>query len=285
MATISVVVPVFNRALIVGRAVESVLAQALPDGDMLETIVVDDGSSDDIAAVLRNYGDSVRHIRHDRNQGAATARNTGVAAASGEYIAFLDSDDLWLPRKLAVQIEAMRTRGWVASCTAYYLANSSGLAIKSPRYETGTIGSDELIWGCFVSPGSTLICERGVFEQVGSLDSSLERLEDWDWLLRYAQSYPLGFCSEPLARIEPSTGGDAAKVIRALGVMEIKHLSRLSGVQRRYFTAALCTERAAAYYRQGSIARFAISALRAIWQSPFRNDALRAVVHNRLGRV
>ena len=179
----------------------------------------------------------------------------------------------------------MRANGWVASCTVYYLTNSGGLEVKSPRYETGTIGSSELIWGCFVSPGSTLVCKRDVFEEVGPLDSSLERLEDWDWLLRYARLYPLGICSEPLARIEPSTGGDAAKVIRALGVMEMKHLSRLSGAQRKYFAAALCTERAAAYYRQGSIVKFTMSVLRAIGKSPFRNDALRAVIHNRLGRV
>src|SRR5580700_8153945 len=100
MPAITAIIPTFNRAHIVARAVASVVSQELPPDHSIEVIVVDDGSSDAPAAALRPFGSQVTCIRHDRNEGAAAARNTGVAAARGDYLAFLDSDDVWLPNKL-----------------------------------------------------------------------------------------------------------------------------------------------------------------------------------------
>jgi len=97
---VSVVIPTFNRSRLVQLAIESVLAQQFRD---FEIIVVDDGSTDDTAACLARYGDPVRVVRQD-NLGMNPARNAGIALARGEYIALLDSDDLWLPGKLALQV-------------------------------------------------------------------------------------------------------------------------------------------------------------------------------------
>ncbi len=102
MARVSVVIPVFNNAATVGRAIASVLAQRF-DNDQVEVIVVNDGSTDASAEVLRGFGDRIRVIDQP-NRGAAAARNAGVTAAHGEYLAFLDADDAWLPNKLAATV-------------------------------------------------------------------------------------------------------------------------------------------------------------------------------------
>ncbi len=161
MTSVSVIVPVWNRAHSVPAAIDSVLAQQLPAGWSVQVIVVDDGSTDDLVGALRPYGSGVTCIRRERNGGAAAARNTGLGAARGDYVAFLDSDDVWLPGKLTSQIDAMRKNNWPASCTAYYLSRPGRPEIVSPLYQTGAIGLADMVWGCFVSPGSTLMFERG----------------------------------------------------------------------------------------------------------------------------
>src|SRR5215468_5764628 len=99
---VSVVVPVFNRPIAVARAINSVLVQTCQD---FEIIVVDDASTDDTAAAVASIRDSrVRSIRHDRNRGGSAARNTGIEAAGAPLVAFLDSDDEWLPSKLERQL-------------------------------------------------------------------------------------------------------------------------------------------------------------------------------------
>jgi glycosyltransferase involved in cell wall biosynthesis len=105
MPTVSVIIPYYNRAHTIGRAIDSVLRQTMSD---FEILVVDDASSDEVTVALAPYaGDArVRLLRHAANRGPGAARNTGVAAARGRFVAFLDSDDLWLPTKLARQTEA-----------------------------------------------------------------------------------------------------------------------------------------------------------------------------------
>lgn len=117
----SVVLPVFNRVGVIGRALSSALAQTFKD---YEIIVVDDGSTDGSADVVQNLGNNkVRLVRCPENRGAAAARNVGVSAASGQYFAFLDSDDTWEPEKLAVQVGALEqaTTGFLACGTDFYL--------------------------------------------------------------------------------------------------------------------------------------------------------------------
>jgi glycosyltransferase involved in cell wall biosynthesis len=283
--SVTVIIPVFNRAHVVERAIASALAQDVPAGEWsIHVIVVDDGSSDDLGEVLRRFGAGVTCIRHDRNKGAAAARNTGIAAADGEFVAFLDSDDTWLPRKLAAQIDFMETHGHRASCTAYLLKRPNAPEFASPRYATGALGLSDLVWGCFVSPGSTLVCRREVFGQIGSLDEDLQRLEDWDWLLRYVKVHPLGFLAQPLARIEVAPSPNASKVFAALDRLEARYMAALPPRERRHFAAALNVERAAAYYRGGRVTA-GLAALANAWRlAPIGNMALAAVLHNRIGR-
>jgi glycosyltransferase involved in cell wall biosynthesis len=281
MTTVSVVIPVWNRAHSVGRAIESALAQQLI-GASVQVLVIDDGSSDDLARVLRCWSAQVAHIRHDRNRGAAAARNTGIAAARGDYVAFLDSDDIWLPGKLAEQIAFMHANGYLASCTSYYLARKSLPEIVSPGYPSGPLGVSDLVWGSFVSPGSTLICARNVFSEIGGYDVSLQRLEDWDWLLRFARTRPLGFLARPLARIEASGHANAQQVLLALRMLKERYASQLAPIDRRHFSAAAEFERAAAYYRESRYIPAFAALLNSLRLAPIGHVGLKAILHNRL---
>jgi len=101
--TVSVIISTYNRAHLIGRAIQSVLNQTYQD---FEVIVVDDGSTDNTEEIVKSFNDPrIRYIRHEKNKGAAAARNTGIKAARGKYIAFQDSDDEWLPEKLEKQMK------------------------------------------------------------------------------------------------------------------------------------------------------------------------------------
>src|SRR3954447_2873031 len=160
MPTISVIIPIWNRANSVGAAIESALSQTLPLNHSLEIIVVDDGSNDRPDEKLAHFGDRIRLVRHPTNLGAAAARNSGCAAATGEYLAFLDSDDQWLPGKIAAQLAFMLDENFEISCTSYLLQRGADTFIVSPRYRSGGLCLSDLVWGCFVSPGSTLLCRK-----------------------------------------------------------------------------------------------------------------------------
>jgi len=281
MPRVSVIVPVWNRAATIGRAIGSVVAQTPPEGWEVETIVVDDGSTDDLPAALDRFGDSVSIIRHETNRGAAAARNTGVSAATGELVAFLDADDIWLPNKLATHIPAIQQNGWHAGCTAYFLVRR-GRAIISPPGATRTLDLNALAWGCYVSPGSTLICRRSVFNEIGPIDVTLRRLEDWDWLLRYAQKYPLGFLAEPLSEIEPSDSANPVAIREAIEAIHRKHYEHMDANTRRHFAAGLDIELAALHYRSGAWSRMLLLLLRSLLRVPSGNRAMATIIHNRL---
>jgi glycosyltransferase involved in cell wall biosynthesis len=284
MPAITAIIPVLNRAHIVDQAIASALSQELPPGCVMNVMVVDDGSSDDLAATLRPFGLRITCLRHDRNMGAAAARNTGIAAAVGDYVAFLDSDDVWLPGKIQAQIAFMQERGYQASCTAYVLTRPGMQRIVSPTYETGTLGLSDLTWVCFVSPGSTLVCARDAFRQIGDFDTKLQRLEDWDWLLRYVSTHDLGFLAMPLASIEVGPNRDASKVLNALDRIKSSHATRFSPHQSRQFRAALEIERAAAHFRSGHSFAALPALITSLLLVPIGNRALAAVLHNRLRR-
>ncbi len=283
MPVISAIIPVFNRAHTVGKAIESVLAQKIDDWS-IETIVVDDASSDDLDQALRPFGAEVVRIRHESNRRAGAARNTGVAGARGSLVAFLDSDDIWLPGKLAAQIDFMEKHDYQASCTAYVLRRPDATPVISPRYATGPLRLPDLAWGCFVSPGSTLVCRRQVFAEIGGLDENFPRAEDWDWLIRFVKVYPLGFLAEPLAQIDVAPGRDVAIAFAALDRMERKHAQALPPRERRHFRSALQLERAAVHSRTGRPFAGIAALAKSLYLAPVGNRALGAVLHNRPGR-
>lgn len=194
---VSVIIPAYNRFSTISRSIESVLAQTFHD---FEVIIVDDGSTDQTCEVVHEIGDErVRLICHDRNLGAAAARNTGMQAAIGKYIAWLDSDDEWLPGKLELQLGAVEHAApdQKACYTAYERIEQNESRIYTPQYAD----YKKLFLGCDQAPGSTLFFDRTLLNEIGYIDTSLRRYEDWDWLLRYCSKYRLLAIEEPLARI------------------------------------------------------------------------------------
>jgi glycosyltransferase involved in cell wall biosynthesis len=279
--SISIIIPLWNRAHVIGAAVDSVLAQKVPADWSQEIILVDDGSTDDLDGVLRPYGNRISRIRHQCNFGAAAARNTGIAASTGDYLAFLDSDDVWMPNKLASQISFMQGNDYGLSCTACYLARPGGSTVIWPLYETGSLGLADIVWGCFLSPGTTMVCRRSVFERVGMFDSTLGRHEDWDWLLRFSSKHSLAYLAEPLARREPSPHANRRQVLAALDQIRATHRRTLPPRDQRHFEAALALEAAAAHFRQGHRLPALGNLIKSLWLAPFDHATLATVVSSR----
>ena len=210
---VSVVIPAYNRAGSILQAVESALAQDLLD---IEILVVDDGSTDATRDVVGSHPDPrVRLIARERNGGASAARNTGIAAARGEWVAFLDSDDVWLPGKLSRQLAAHAAEGAPdVSCTGAELHLLDHRVVRIQYCEDQADWARRLALDCDLWPGTTQMTRRAAFERVGPLDETLPRFEDWDWLLRYTRSARILSIREPLARVFNRRGrlGDVVAV-------------------------------------------------------------------------
>lgn len=197
---VSVVIPVFNGGQTIKRALDSVFAQTFTS---LEVIVVDDASVDGTAAIVAQYvGDRLTMIRSSENQGAGAARNRGIAQARGRWVAFLDADDAWKPAKLEKQIAFLeRSRKSVTACATGYNLEKDGRKQAITLNLTPAQFRKDILFGCTISPGSTLVVERHVFDQIGGFDEKFRRLEDWHWLLRFSEHYDMEFVPEPLAEI------------------------------------------------------------------------------------
>ncbi len=187
---VTIIVPTFGRQRQVSEAVASVMRQSAVPGYNVQIVVVDDASSEPID--LKDHP-SIEIKRHDYNRGAAAARNTGVQAAKGELIAFLDSDDVWLPNKLANQIALFENLSQTHNPELLVV----GSGFYDPNRKTGSLrarmpmnASDAHLFasGCWIAPGSSVLLSRKVFELVGPQDESLRRLEDLDWLIRFGQA-------------------------------------------------------------------------------------------------
>ena len=204
MSTVSVVIPTFNRESFIEQCVVSALQQSKkPD----EVIVVDDGSSDKTWDVLRTLGfsdskeerNSLRYI-FQRNKGVSAARNLGIKAAKYRYIAFLDSDDLWLEKKLEKQISSLASQS-----TRYRLSHTNEIWVRNGvrvnahlKHEKN--GGDIFIQClklCCISPSSSLV-DRSVFDDFGFFDENLPACEDYDFWLRFCAFEDVHFVNEHL---------------------------------------------------------------------------------------
>ena len=177
---VSVIVPTYNRAAIVTRALRSILDQTYQNTEIL---VVDDASSDNTQEVIAGLRDPrIRYLRHDRNRGGSVARNTGIKAARGEYLAFLDSDDEWLADKLRVQVAAMREKGIPFSyCQSIRTENGVTHHYPQRAYAGGSL----LKYLAFDPEGGmstpSFVLHRGVAVR---FDEALSVFQDWDFALQ-----------------------------------------------------------------------------------------------------
>jgi len=186
----SVVIPVFNRTSTLKTAIESVLAQTFRD---FEIIVVDDGSCDSVKKCLKPYMGLIRYIRNDKNQGVSHARNTGIKSASGEYIAFLDSDDIWLPDKLKAQNQALQSTGLKVSHTKEHWFRAGRFVNQGKKHQRyGGFIFDKILDTCRISPSSVVI-HTSVFENCGLFNKHMRTCEDYDLWLRICSKYEVNY--------------------------------------------------------------------------------------------
>jgi glycosyltransferase involved in cell wall biosynthesis len=199
MPKVSVIIPTYERAHLVSQAIDSILAQTYDDR---EIIVVNDGSTDNTAEILAGYADRITLI-HQENRGVAAARNAGMRVARGEYIAFLDDDDLWEPQKLAQQIPLLEIDplvGLVSSDMVFF--DEEG--IHPGTYWDGfippaTITPWTLLKGSFLSV-PTIVIRQSCLAQVGYFDENLQVCEDYDLWLRIVEGWKVDYINAPLVR-------------------------------------------------------------------------------------
>jgi glycosyltransferase involved in cell wall biosynthesis len=193
--TVSVVIPTFNRAGLVARALESVLAQTRPAE---EVIVVDDGSSDGTLELVADRFPVVRLVAQE-NRGVSAARNRGIAMATGDWIALLDSDDEWRPEKLARQLAALAEQPEYRICHTdeIWIRNGRRVQPKNKHAKRGGRMFRHCLALCAISPSSVLI-HRPLFEQVGGFDEDLPACEDYDLWLRICCRLRVLLVGEPL---------------------------------------------------------------------------------------
>jgi len=181
---VSVVIPTYNRGHCIGACIDSVLAQTLGD---LEIIIVDDCSSDDTAARVAAYTDArISYQVQSSNQGGAAARNAGIRRARGEFVAFLDSDDLWLPAKLEKQIDGMRQAGPDCGLSYTWLQCIDDAGRHTMRIDPDVDGDcfERILVSNFIGSFSNLVVRRDLLVQEGGLDEQFRSCQDWDLLIR-----------------------------------------------------------------------------------------------------
>ena len=202
---VSVLIPSYNTARYIREAIDSVLAQDYPNK---EVIVIDDGSTDETIDILGEYG-SVIKVLQQQNQGAAVARNRGIEAAQGDYIAFLDSDDVWLPGKLSTQIaylEAHPDIGLIYSRWKAWKPDEQGQFVlpeipgmphsrtDDAQPELKPEGSgwlyNRLLFSSLLHT-ITVVARRSLIEQVGGFDPDLKRGQDYDYWIRASRHTPI----------------------------------------------------------------------------------------------
>ena len=209
---VSVILPTYNRGWIIKEAIDSVLEQEFSD---FELIVVDDGSTDDTPAILNTYGLDIRVLRQS-NRGVSAARNRGIAASAGQLIAFLDSDDLWLPQKLTAQVDFFAARPDAVICQTeeQWIRNGIRVNPKMRHHKFSGMIFERSLELCLVSPSAVML-RRALFETAGMFDERLPACEDYDLWLRISCRYPVYLIDTPLI---VKRGGHADQLSRAPGL-------------------------------------------------------------------
>ena len=206
--SVGVVVPTFNRAHTLGRALDSVLAQTLRPSQI---IVVDDGSTDATAELLAKYRDVVICLRQE-NRGVSAARNLGIRHCEADWVAFLDSDDEWLPEKLEAQMSALAEapEHRIVHCEENWIRRGRRVnQARKHRKQGGWIFRKCLLL-CVISPSAALI-ERKLLEEIGGFNEDLPACEDYDLWLRICSRHPVLYVDQPLLR---KYGGHADQLSR-----------------------------------------------------------------------
>lgn len=242
MIRVSVVIPAHNRGWSLPRAIESVLRQSM---SQYELIVVDDGSTDQTAAALAPYANRLQYITQE-NAGVSAARNAGIRAAKGEFVAFLDSDDEWLPGKLAAQCAFFNANPPYVICQTLerWIRHGRFTNIPETHKKKADFIFGESLRRCMITCSSVMI-RRALFDEVGLFNETLPACEDYDLWLRIARRHPIGLIpTEHLIRYgghadqlsSRYTGNDRYRIRSIMGLLAS---GDLTSEQRQHAMAEL----------------------------------------------
>ena len=226
---ISVIIPTFNRKKTLGRAIQSVSNQSLSP---FEILIIDDGSNDGTKEWAKESFQDIKYI-YQNNQGVSSARNKGIKYAYGDWVAFLDSDDEWLPNKLYEQVKAIGSNPEIKFFHTNEIWIRNGVRVnqmkKHKKY--GGYIFDKCLDICRVSPSSVLI-KKEIFDDIGTFDESLRVCEDYDLWLRITSKYPVVFLDIPLIYKYGGHAGQLSKVNDGIESYRIQSLEKIieSGV-------------------------------------------------------
>jgi glycosyltransferase involved in cell wall biosynthesis len=224
MELVSVIIPTYNRSAYLREAIESVLSQTYKN---IELIVVDDGSTDATGELLLQHGAKLS-VLHTGHRGPSAARNCGIAAASGAHIAFLDSDDVWLPDKLREQMLFFQDHPEARVCQTEEIWIRNGVRVnpmnKHKKY-SGWI-FERCLPLCIVSPSAVMI-ERSVFTSAGLFDETFLACEDYDLWLRISARYPVFLLDTPLIIKRGGHNDQQSKIIPHLDQYRIRALCKI----------------------------------------------------------
>jgi glycosyltransferase involved in cell wall biosynthesis len=209
VAAVSVVLPTYNRAALLGRSIRSVLGQSYVD---FELIVVDDGSTDETPRVVADFRDRrVRYVRLARNRGAGAARNVGIRAAGGKFLAFQDSDDEWLPSKLAAQMSAFERGparlGVVYSDMQKILGDRTAVYFAAPRVLPQRLINPSIRFYQMCNLGvQSVVVKREYLDEAGYFNEDLPALEDMEMFIRLSRRCDFHHIREPLVKYYDTQG-------------------------------------------------------------------------------
>ena len=226
---ISVIIPTFNRKKTLGRAIQSVSNQSLSP---FEILIIDDGSNDGTKEWVKESFQDIKYI-YQNNQGVSSARNKGIKYAYGDWVAFLDSDDEWLPNKLYEQVKAIGSNPEIKFFHTNEIWIRNGVRVnqmkKHKKY--GGYIFDKCLDICRVSPSSVLI-KKEIFDDIGTFDESLRVCEDYDLWLRITSKYRVVFLDIPLIYKYGGHAGQLSKVNDGIESYRIQSLEKIikSGV-------------------------------------------------------
>jgi glycosyltransferase involved in cell wall biosynthesis len=267
---VSIILPTYNGSKWLAEAIYSVLGQTHQD---FEVIAVDNGSTDDSVALLSSYPDRIR-ILFEKKKGVSFARNAGLLAARGEYVAFLDQDDIWLPDKLSAQIDVFagsETVGMVG-CSFYSIDDNSNIieVFRKTVAEQESLAK-ELFVRNRVGPPSCMLIRKSVVDQVGVFDEDLNGVEDRDLWMRITERYQLRFVERPLVkyRLHPQNVHKNVPLMKASQKRFIqKHRHKQSALQLRKAYGYVYVEAAKQYWGQSERAKAFCEAVKAIIRYP-----------------
>lgn len=220
---VSVVIPTYNRANVVSRAIRSVLSQTY---SKLEILVVDDGSTDDTQAILSGFPEIISIAQ--QNRGVSAARNAGIAASKGELIAFLDSDDEWLPRKLErqAQLYSDKNPDFICHTNEIWVRGDKPVVQKNRHLKQGGFFFERALERCLISPSAVMI-SRCLLDRVGWFDEELIAAEDYDLWLRITCSHRVDYLEEPLVIKRAGESNQLSVITPAIDRFRVRSIEKI----------------------------------------------------------